>query len=117
MKDNKTELEALGFEFHLDGSEVINFTAIPVLFKEKQLDQLFDKLFSSEIEFNGFSKGDAISKQLCKAMAIPNGKILNIEEQQELLASLFTCKEKTLSPFNRQILVNLDAIEIDKKIN
>ena len=117
LKDNKTELEALGFEFHLDGSEVINFTAIPVLFKEKQLDQLFDKLFSSEIEFNGFSKGDAISKQLCKAMAIPNGKILNIEEQQELLASLFTCKEKTLSPFNRPILVNLDAIEIDKKIN
>jgi len=117
FKENKNEFEALGFEFQLDGSRIINFTAIPVLFNEKQLDQLFDKLFSNEIEFNGFSKGDAISKQLCKAMAIPNGKILNIEEQQELLASLFTCKEKNLSPFNRPIFVNLDAFEIDKKIN
>ena len=50
-------------------------------------------------------------------MAIPNGKNLNIEEQQELLASLFTCKEKNLSPFNRSILVNFDLSEIEKKIN
>ena len=41
------------------------------------------------------------------------GKTLTIEEQQSLLASLFACKEKLVSPFNRQILVNFDAIEIE----
>ena len=81
------------------------------------MDHLFDKFFSDEYRFDGFSKADAISKQLCKVLAISNGKSLNIEEQQELLASLFTCKEKNLSPFNRPILVNLDPTEIDKKIN
>ena len=116
--ENKTVLEAMGFEFKLEkDSKVINLTAIPILFDKNQLDHLFDKFFSDEYRFDGFSKADAISKQLCKVLAISNGKSLNIEEQQELLASLFTCKEKNLSPFNRPILVNLDPTEIDKKIN
>ena len=74
-------------------------------------------MFSNEIKYNGFSQADSVSKQLSKAMAIPNGKTLSIEEQHKLLASLFTCKEKNLSPFNRPILVNLDESEINKKIN
>ena len=118
FKSNKAILEAMGFEFELqEDSETINFISIPVLFEVNQLEDLLDKLFSDETEFKGFSEADAVSKQLSKVMAIPNGKVLNIEEQQELLASLFSCKEKNLSPFNRPILVNLDSSEIDKKIN
>ena len=118
FKSNKAILEAMGFEFELqEDSETINFISIPVLFEVNQLEDLLDKLFSDETKFKGFSEADAVSKQLSKVMAIPNGKVLNIEEQQELLASLFSCKEKNLSPFNRPILVNLDLSEIDKKIN
>ena len=118
FNSNKAILEAMGFEFELqEDSETINFISIPVLFEVNQLDNLLDKLFSDETEFKGFSEADVVSKQLSKVMAIPNGKVLNIEEQQELLASLFSCKEKNLSPFNRPILVNLDSSEIDKKIN
>ena len=118
FNSNKAILEAMGFEFELqEDSETINFISIPVLFEVNQLDNLLDKLFSDETEFKGFSEADVVSKQLSKVMAIPNGKVLNIEEQQELLASLFSCKEKNLSPFNRPILVNLDPSEIDKKIN
>lgn len=116
LLENKTVLQAMGFEFE-EKSKTINLTAIPVLFDKNELDHLFDKFFSEEYRFDGFSRGDTISKQLSKAMAIPNGKNLNIEEQQELLASLFTCKEKNLSPFNRSILFNFDLSEIDKKIN
>ena len=50
-------------------------------------------------------------------MAIPNGKILNIEEQQELLASLFACKENQVSPFNLPILINFDSSDLDKQIS
>ena len=116
--DNKSVLKAMGFEFELEKKhKLINFTAIPILFDKDQLGHLFDNFFSEEYKFDGFSKADAISKKLCKVMAVDNGRLLNIEEQQELLASLFTCKENNLSPFNRPILVNLDLTEIDKKIN
>lgn len=118
FNQNKKILQAMGFEFKIDkSSEIINFTSIPVLFDKNQLENLFDNLFSNEIKYNGFSQADSVSKQLSKAMAIPNGKILSIDEQHELLASLFACKEKNLSPFNRPILVNLDESEINKKIN
>ena len=50
-------------------------------------------------------------------MAIPNGKILNIEEQQELLASLFACKENQVSPFNLPILINFGSSDLDKHIS
>ena len=118
FNQNKKTLQAMGFEFKIDeSSKIINFTSIPILFDKNQLENLFDNLFSNEIKYNGFSQADSVSKQLSKAMAIPNGKTLSIEEQHKLLASLFTCKEKTLSPFNRPILVNLDESEINKKIN
>ena len=118
FNQNKKTLQAMGFEFNIDeSSKIINFTSIPILFDKNQLENLFDNLFSNEIKYNGFSQADSVSKQLSKAMAIPNGKTLSIEEQHKLLASLFTCKEKNLSPFNRPILVNLDESEINKKIN
>ena len=118
FNQNKKTLKAMGFEFIIDeSSKIINFTSIPILFDKNQLENLFDNLFSNEIKYNGFSQADSVSKQLSKAMAIPNGKTLSIEEQHKLLASLFTCKEKNLSPFNRPILVNLDESEINKKIN
>ena len=70
----------------------------------------------NEIDFEAFSIGDTISKRLSKSMAIPNGKILNIEEQQELLAALFACKENQVSPFNLPILINFDSSDLDKQI-
>ena len=116
--DNVTELLAMGFEFNMkEKSKVITFTAIPVLFDKNQVEQLFENFFSDKFKYEGFSKADVISKKLCRSMTINNGKSLNIEEQQQLLASLFACKEKNLSPFNRPIFINFDMQEIDKKIN
>ena len=116
--DNITELLAMGFEFNMkEKSKVITFTAIPVLFDKNQVEQLFENFFSDKFKYEGFSKADVISKKLCRSMTINNGKSLNIEEQQQLLASLFACKEKNLSPFNRPIFINFDMQEIDKKIN
>ena len=118
FSENKKILHAMGFKFDLNKEvETISFTSIPVLFDKNQLENLINRLFSDEIELNAFSESDSVSKKLSKAMAIPNGRVLNLQEQQDLLASLFSCKEKNFSPFNRPILVNLDMSEIDKKIN
>ena len=82
---------------------------------EEKLKDLF--LNNNEIGFDSFSNGDLVSKRLSKSMAIQNGKILNLEEQQELLASLFACKENQVSPFNLPILINFDRFDLDKQIS
>ena len=118
FSENKTVYEALGFEFHEVNSKNLNILSVPHLFLKDNVEDKLKDLFlnNNETGFEAFSIGDVISKRLSKSMAIPNGKVLNIEEQQELLASLFACKENQVSPFNLPILINFDSSDLDKQI-
>ena len=118
FSENRTVYEALGFEFHEVNSKNLNILSVPHLFLKDNVEDILKDLFlnNNETGFEAFSIGDVISKRLSKSMAIPNGKVLNIEEQQELLASLFACKENQVSPFNLPILINFDSSDLDKQI-
>ena len=116
--ENKKVYEVLGFEFHEVNSKNLNILSVPDLLLKDNIEETLKDLLlnNNETDFEAFSIGDVISKRLSKSMAIPNGKILNIEEQQELLASLFACKENRVSPFNLPILINFDSSDLDKQI-
>ena len=118
FSENRKVYEALGFEFHEVNSKNLNILSVPHLFLKDNVEDILKDLFlnNNETGFEAFSIGDVISKRLSKSMAIPNGKVLNIEEQQELLASLFACKENQVSPFNLPILINFDSSDLDKQI-
>ena len=118
FSENKLVYEVLGFEFHEVNSKNLNILSVPDLFLKDNVEDKLKDLFlnRNETDFEAFSIGDTISKRLSKNMAIPNGKILNIEEQQELLAALFACKENQVSPFNLPILINFDSSDLDKQI-
>ena len=118
FSENKSVYEVLGFEFHEVNSKNLNILSVPDLFLKDNVEDKLKDLFlnRNETDFEAFSIGDIISKRLSKSMAIPNGKILNIEEQQELLAALFACKENQVSPFNLPILINFDSSDLDKQI-
>ena len=118
FSENKLVYEVLGFEFHEVNSKKLKILSVPDLFLKDNVEDTLKDLFlnSNETDFEAFSIGDTISKRLSKNMAIPNGKILNIEEQQELLAALFACKENQVSPFNLPILINFDSSDLDKQI-
>ena len=118
FSENKSVYEVLGFEFHEVNSKNLNILSVPDLFLKDNVEDKLKDLFlnRNETDFEAFSIGDTISKRLSKNMAIPNGKILNIEEQQELLAALFACKENQVSPFNLPILINFDSSDLDKQI-
>jgi len=51
---------------------------------------------------------------MAKNMAIPNGKNLKEQEQQDVINALFSCKEPAFSPSNQPIFVQLDEKYIDK---
>ena len=117
--ENRSIYEGIGFEFHEIKSKTIKVLSVPEILSNDKIEDLLNDLFlnNKEINLDGFSNGDIISKRLARSMAIPNGKILNIEEQQELLASLFACKENQVSPFNLPILINFDSSDLDKQIS
>ncbi len=65
----------------------------------------------------GFSQNDLLAKSLAKSLAIKTGTSLTIEEQEHLINQLFACKEPTVSPTNKQVVLTLDVSDIDKKFN
>ena len=117
--ENRSIYEGIGFEFNEIQSKTIKVLSVPEIISNDKIEDLLNDLFLNikEINYDGFSNGDIIAKRLARSTAIPNGKILNIEEQQELLASLFACKENQVSPFNLPILVNFDSSDLDKQIS
>jgi DNA mismatch repair protein MutL len=62
-----------------------------------------------------FSQVDTLAKSLSRGMAVKSGTALNIAEQQNIVNSLFACKESSVSPFNKPVFITLTVDELDKK--
>lgn len=118
IKEWQPTLQSIGFVFSTIDKEEIKITGIPINIQESQVSIVLDELLSNlhnEILENSFSLNDAIAKTMAKSLAIKNGTIITTEEQENLVNSLFACKEPKLSPFNKTTFVILSTDEIDKK--
>jgi DNA mismatch repair protein MutL len=62
-----------------------------------------------------FSQNDRIAKSLAKSMAIKTGTYLTESAQENLVNSLFACKEPNVSPFNKPTFITLRVEDLDKK--
>ena len=48
-------------------------------------------------------------------MAVKSGVALSREEREHMINKLFACKEPSVSPSNRPVLITMDANDFDKK--
>lgn len=118
LKENQESLENTGFIFSEFTEDSVEISGIPTLISESEVAMLLEQLLSDlehEVPDSGFSQIDILSKSLAKGMAVKSGTVLNSQEQQHLVNSLFACKESTLTPFNRPIFITLTVDELDKK--
>lgn len=118
LKEIKDSLEQTGFIFSEIKKDSVEISGIPTLISESEVAILLEQLLSdleNEVPGTGFSQIDTLSKSLAKGMAVKSGTILNSAEQQNIVNSLFACKETTLSPYNKPIFTTLTVEELDKK--
>lgn len=118
LKEVKDSLEQTGFIFSEVKSDSVEISGIPTLISESEVAILLEQLLSdleNEVPGSGFSQIDTLSKSLAKGMAVKSGTILNAAEQQNIVNSLFACKESTLTPYNKPIFTTLTVEELDKK--
>lgn len=118
LKENKESLEQTGFVFSGFKEDSVEITGIPTFISESEVAMLLEQLLSdleNEIPESGFSRADILSKSLAKGMAVNTGTVLNNFEQQNIVNSLFACKESTLTPYNKPIYITLMVDELDKK--
>ena len=118
IKNIQEQLEHTGFGFSSFKEELIEISGIPVSVKESEIKNVLEQLVSdinNELPEAGFSQNDLLAKSLAKNLAVKTGTSLNIEEQEHLVHQLFACKEPTVSPTNKPVLMMLDISDIDKK--
>ncbi|HET7360704.1 MAG TPA: DNA mismatch repair endonuclease MutL, partial [Salinimicrobium sp.] len=118
LEQTKESLEYTGFVFSEFNKDSVEISGIPTLIAESEVAILLEQLLSdleNDLPESGFSQVDILSKSLAKGMAVKTGTELNNLEQQNMVNSLFACKESMLSPFNKPIFITLNVDELDKK--
>ncbi|MAP53381.1 DNA mismatch repair endonuclease MutL [Altibacter sp.] len=116
----KEQLEHTGFVFSEIGEEQLSINGIPVNLLESQVAGVLERLINDikeEVPDAGFSQNDLLAKSMAKSMAVRTGIALNRSEQEHLVNQLFACKEPSIAPNNKPVLVTFDVTDFDKKFN
>lgn len=112
------QLEGTGFAFSDWGADTVQVKGIPAMISESQVENLLSKLVNDiqeEVPDAHFSHNDLLAKSLSRNMAIKTGQALKQEEQEHLIHQLFACKEPSISPDNKQVLITMNVNDFDKK--
>lgn len=114
----KEQLEGTGFVFGQWNDDSIEITGIPVTVLESQAGSILEQLLvdlKEEVPDANFSQSDLLAKSMAKSMAIKTGTVLLKDEQEHLVHQLFACKEPSVSPDNKTVLITMDVTDFDKK--
>lgn len=111
-------LEATGFVFDAFNSNAVQISGLPILMVESEVSIVLEELISNlenEIPESSFSQSDSIAKSMAKSLAVKTGTYLTVKEQENLVNSLFACKEASVSPFQKPTFITLTVEDLDKK--
>ena len=118
LSNVQEQLQNTGFVFEkLDDGEV-EISGIPTNITESEVSFLLDQLLGDlgdEVPDSSFSQTDLLARSMAKSVAIKTGVILETEQQQHLVNSLFACTEPNYTPDNKPIFITMSVDEIDKK--
>lgn len=112
------QLEQTGFVFSSLTEEVVEISGIPVSIVESHVATVLEQLIKDikeEIPDAGFSQNDLLAKSMAKSMAVKTGVSLNTKEREHLVNQLFACKEPSVAPNNKTVLITMDVNDFDKK--
>ena len=117
IEDN---LNHAGFKFNFEDDKVLEISSIPLGLDSKDIGNVFETVLSDvehEVPESNFSSSDLLAKSMAKTLAIRSGKPLSALEQEQIINSLFACKEPNVSPENKLTFITLSSNDLDKKFN
>ncbi|RMA64851.1 DNA mismatch repair endonuclease MutL [Ulvibacter antarcticus] len=118
LKKIQEQLEHTGFVFSSLDKETVEISGTPVSISESQVAQVLEQLIKDikdEVPDAGFSQNDLLAKSMAKSMAVKTGTQLNRKEQEHLVHQLFACKEPSVAPNNKTVLITMNVNDFDKR--
>ena len=118
MREILPEINALGFEISEFGSNSFVIHSFPADINYSNETQIIDEFieqFKNSSGLGKFSKRENVAKSLAYSASIKYGKILGIEEMQNLIDELFACENPFTSPSGRKTFVKYSLQDSDKE--
>lgn len=118
LNELRLTLENTGFVFDAFNSDAIQISGLPELMAESEVSIVLEELISNlqnEVPESSFSQSDTIAKSMAKSLAVKTGTYLTEKEQENLVNSLFACKEPNVSPFQKPTFITLTVEDLDKR--
>lgn len=117
LREISPALTNAGFRIDASADRVV-ITGVPVNVTESEVSIVLEQLLSDlqdGIPGASFSQSDSISKSMARSLAVKTGTYLSEKEQENIVNSLFACKEADVSPFGKPTFITMSVEDIDKK--
>jgi DNA mismatch repair protein MutL len=118
INELQSSLENTGFVFDAFNADSVQISGLPIGMPESEVSIVLEELISNlqnEIPESSFSQSDSIAKSMAKSMAVKTGTYLTVKEQENLVNSLFACKDPNVSPFQKPTFITLTVEDLDKR--
>lgn len=113
----KPEFVAMGFEFTDMGNHDYAIQAVPSGIEGLDAVQLIHDMLVSAKEKDSSAVEEvhqALALSLARSAALPTGQVLNNDEMENLVNSLFRCQNVNYTPDGKSILQILQQSEIER---
>jgi len=111
-------LQQTGFGFEHMTQEYVVISGLPVNISESEASIVLEDLisdFQDGVPKTAMGQSDRIAKSLAHSLSVKTGTVLNEEEQESIVNSLFACKEPSVSPFMKPTFITMKVEDIEKK--
>ncbi len=118
LKEIRISLKQMGFDFENMGDDHVILSGLPVNVAESEAQIVLDDLimsFQEGIPETNYIQTERIAKTLAQSLAVKSGTILNETEQEDIVNSLFGCKEPNISPFMKPTFITMKVEDIERK--
>ena len=118
LREMQSTLENTGFIFDTFTDDTVQISGLPLAMAESEVSIILEELINNlqnEIPESSFSQSDTIAKSMAKSLAVKSGTYLTDKEQENLVNSLFACKEPTISPFQKPTFITFTVEDLDKR--
>jgi DNA mismatch repair protein MutL len=118
IKELRSSLENTGFVFDAMTTEIMVISGLPVNVTESEVSGLLEELIhdlQGELPESSFSQSDRIAKSMARSLSVKTGSYLTEKEQENIVNSLFACKDPNVSPFNKPTFITMGVEDLDKR--
>ncbi|ESU22261.1 DNA mismatch repair protein MutL [Flavobacterium enshiense DK69] len=118
IKELRSSLENTGFVFDAMTSEILVISGLPVNVAESEVNGLLEELIrdlQGDLPESSFSQSDRIAKSMARSLSVKTGTYLTEKEQENIVNSLFACKDPNVSPFNKPTFITMGVEDLDKR--